>query len=82
MQFEPDWRLEHLFVVNVLQAALEQDQKLNFTSISAVQTDESVYEAFGKTPYNRGAAVLRMLYDWVGDKVFREALKLYFNKNQ
>lgn len=82
MQFEPDWRLEHLFVVNVLQTALEQDQKLNLTSNTAVQTDENVYETFGKITNNRGAAVLRMLNDWVGEKVFRKALKLYLNKNQ
>jgi puromycin-sensitive aminopeptidase len=39
-----------------------------------------VDEIFDKISYNKGAAIIRMLYDWIGNQSFRIGMSQYLNK--
>jgi alanyl aminopeptidase len=46
-----------------------------------VRTAGDVYNAFDGITYGKGAAVLRMVEAWVGDEVFREAVRAYLDEH-
>jgi len=79
LQLEPDWRLEQFFVVKELQRALEHDQYSN----NAIEKMDGKFDGMiDKISSTKGAAIFRMLNDWVGDEVFKRALNIFLTKNQ
>lgn len=82
LQLEPNWRLDHLFVVEKHQAALEYDRTLRRPLSGSVSTSEQIDSVFDKISYDKGAAVLRMLHSWVGENVFKKAVNIYLTRNR
>ena len=39
-----------------------------------------VDEIFDKISYNKGASIIRMLYDWIGNQCFRMGMSQYLTK--
>ncbi|VVC40903.1 Hypothetical protein CINCED_3A018294 [Cinara cedri] len=79
---EPEWLLEHFFVVEIQQTGLEYDQTRKHPLSASVSTTTEFDDIFDKITNNKGAAVLRMLNDWVGDDVFKKALNIYLTQNR
>lgn len=82
LQLEPDWRLEQFFVVKELQRALEHDQYSKYP-ISAIEKMGGKFDGMiDNISCTKGAAIFRMLYDWVGEEVFKRALNIFLTKYQ
>uniref|UniRef100_A0A2S2QZ70 Thyrotropin-releasing hormone-degrading ectoenzyme n=1 Tax=Sipha flava TaxID=143950 RepID=A0A2S2QZ70_9HEMI len=84
-EVEPDWRLEHFFVIEQLQSVLEYDQstaKQHPLSAPLSVPEDDDYDVFDGIARNKGAAVLRMLRDWVGEESFKKAVNVYLTTNR
>ncbi|XP_050434289.1 aminopeptidase N-like [Adelges cooleyi] len=77
---EPDWQLPEFFVVEQHQTALEYDQIARHPLSNKVSTPKEINSNFDRITYNKGASVLRMLYNYVGKDVFKDSLNLYLNR--
>lgn len=63
--------------------ALELDALHNSHPIEvAVNHPNEVDEIFDAISYCKGASVIRMLYHWLGDDVFRRGMSLYLNRHK
>lgn len=82
LQLEPELCLEHFFVVEKLQMAMEFDQALKYSVHASVLMANKIDGTFDKISRNKGASILRMLNDLVGEKAFKKALNLYLTKNR
>jgi len=80
---EPEWRLEHFFIVDQQRPALDNDrnQKRPLTS-PAIKPGHVNYNTANKLSIQKAAAIMMMLNDWVGDKVFKKAINIYLTHNQ
>ena len=66
--YHPDWDMEHQFLVLDLHSVLDLDSTLNSHPI--VQTanrPEQINEMFDAISYKKGASILRMLENFMGD---------------
>uniref|UniRef100_A0A674EXC3 Aminopeptidase n=1 Tax=Salmo trutta TaxID=8032 RepID=A0A674EXC3_SALTR len=70
---EPKWNIKDLFVLNDIQTAFQVDSLASSHPLSSneddVQTPSDITELFDSITYSKGAAVLRMLSDYLKDKV-------------
>uniref|UniRef100_A0A2S2P8T3 Aminopeptidase n=1 Tax=Schizaphis graminum TaxID=13262 RepID=A0A2S2P8T3_SCHGA len=80
---EPEWRLEHFFVVDMQRPAMDCDQiqRRPLTAPAIVPEDVDYYPT-DKFSEQKSAAVMRMLSDWVGEDVFKKAINAYLTHNQ
>ncbi|XP_013979610.1 alanyl (membrane) aminopeptidase-like b [Salmo salar] len=83
---EPKWNIKDLFVLNDIQTAFQVDSLASSHPLSSneddVQTPSDITELFDSITYSKGAAVLRMLSDYLKDKVFMDGLKKYLQAFQ
>uniref|UniRef100_A0A674EVH4 Aminopeptidase n=1 Tax=Salmo trutta TaxID=8032 RepID=A0A674EVH4_SALTR len=83
---EPKWNIKDLFVLNDIQTAFQVDSLASSHPLSSneddVQTPSDITELFDSITYSKGAAVLRMLSDYLKDKVFMDGLKKYLQTFQ
>uniref|UniRef100_A0A1I8IA71 Aminopeptidase n=1 Tax=Macrostomum lignano TaxID=282301 RepID=A0A1I8IA71_9PLAT len=81
-QLHPDWDIDAQFVVETQMVAFYSDSKGSSHPIyMEVQNPGQITEIFDTITYRKGAAVLRMLYSFVGDRVFRRAIGNYLKQN-
>jgi len=80
---EPEWRLEHFFIVDQQRPAMDYDrtQKRPLTS-PAIKPGDVNYNVANRLSGQKAAAIMMMLNDWVGEKAFKRAINIYLTHNQ
>jgi len=80
--WRPDWKVE-LDEVEDNHTAMSLDSLRTTRPIrSKASTPAEIGELFDPIAYEKGAAVLRMLEEWVGEKEFQKAVNAYIDKFQ
>ncbi|KAM7414030.1 hypothetical protein PAMA_019041 [Pampus argenteus] len=78
---EPSFKTKDMYIVSDLHLAFEADALVTSHPLTAklenVQTTTQITVMFDVITYNKGAMVLRMLSDLVGERVFNEGVKMY-----
>lgn len=77
----PEWNVWERFATDTLAGALKLDALENTHPIEVeVHHPNEIGEIFDQVSYQKGASVIRMLAEYLGDKHFREGLKHYLTK--
>uniref|UniRef100_A0A8C8ERN0 Aminopeptidase n=1 Tax=Oncorhynchus tshawytscha TaxID=74940 RepID=A0A8C8ERN0_ONCTS len=80
---EPKWNIKDLIVLNDIQTVFQVDSLASSHPLSSneddVQTPSDITELFDSITYSKGAAVLRMLSDYLKDRVFMDGVKVSQN---
>ena len=80
--FFPQWNIWLDFITASYSGALDLDILHNSHPIEVPVIDpRDTDEIFDAISYEKGASVIRMLNDWIGDEAFRRGLKLYLSKH-
>ncbi|PIK40302.1 Glutamyl aminopeptidase [Apostichopus japonicus] len=80
-QAEPTWQMQEQFVVNDLYSVFRLDQIVSSHPIIIdVNRPEEISEVFDSISYSKGASVIRMLNDFMGEESFKEGLQRYLKK--
>lgn len=80
--FFPKWNIWLDFITASYSDALNLDILDNSHPIEVAVIDpRDTDEIFDAISYEKGASVIRMLNDWIGDEAFRRGLKLYLSKH-
>ncbi|KKR62642.1 hypothetical protein A2643_03785 [Candidatus Nomurabacteria bacterium RIFCSPHIGHO2_01_FULL_39_220] len=78
----PKWDIWTQFSTNELGTALRLDSLLHTHPIEIpVHHPDEIGEIFDEVSYSKGAAVIRMLADYLGEKDFRDGLRYYLKKH-
>ena len=79
----PKWNIWTQFVRQDLSQALRLDALQNTHPIEVpVRHPNEIGEIFDAVSYSKGAAVIRMLADYIGEKKFRDGLAHYLKRHQ
>src|SRR3989344_3967776 len=74
----PSWQIWDRFVVADLAQALKLDALANTHPIEVpVHHPDEISEIFDAVSYSKGASVIRMLAEYIGEKDFRDGLRHY-----
>jgi len=77
----PEFKIWEQFVPGTLIEALKLDALHSSHPIEVeVGHPSEVDEIFDNISYNKGASVIRMLYDWIGDAHFKTGMRAYLTK--
>ena len=78
----PDWEIWTEFVSGDLGSALTLDSLKHTHPIEVeVHHPEEISEIFDAVSYQKGASVIRMLAEFLGEKDFRDGLRYYLKKH-
>lgn len=78
----PKWNIWTQFAYMDLNRALSLDALKHTHPIEVkVHHPEEIAEIFDEVSYSKGASVIRMLADYLGEKDFRDGLRLYLKKH-
>jgi len=78
----PRWDIWTQFSTNELGTALRLDALANTHPIEVeVHHPDEIGEIFDEVSYSKGASVIRMLADYLGEKDFRDGLRYYLKKH-
>lgn len=78
----PEWKIWEQFVAADLSRALELDGLENTHAIEIpVSHPREIGEIFDAVSYSKGAAVIRMLAEYLGEKDFQRGLSRYLKKH-
>ena len=78
----PEWNIWEKFSTQTLASALRLDALENTHSIEIdVHNPSEIGEIFDAVSYNKGASVIRMLAEYIGEKHFRDGLRYYLKKH-
>uniref|UniRef100_A0AAG5CSU5 Aminopeptidase n=1 Tax=Anopheles atroparvus TaxID=41427 RepID=A0AAG5CSU5_ANOAO len=79
---EPSWELEHQFVVEQVQSAMQMDSLITTHPMThPVYTQAQASAIFDNISYNKGAVVLRMMEHFMTPSTFLTALRAYVKEN-
>lgn len=79
----PEYDIWTQFVTDMYTRALELDGLRNSHPIEVpVGHPSEIDEIFDEISYNKGASVIRMLHNWLGEEDFRSGMGLYLNRHQ
>lgn len=79
--FFPEWKVWELFIDEEFNDALELDKLASSHPIHVEIYDEKkVDEIFDAISYSKGACIIRMLADYLGNNVFRKGVNAYLQK--
>uniref|UniRef100_A0A8C5EFS3 Aminopeptidase n=1 Tax=Gouania willdenowi TaxID=441366 RepID=A0A8C5EFS3_GOUWI len=77
---EPTFKMKDVFMMETLHFAFEADALTSSHPLSSrpedVQTIDDIRQMYDSITYNKGASVLRMLADFVGENVFNNGIKV------
>ncbi len=77
----PEWNVWERFATDTLAGALKLDALENTHPIEVeVHHPNEIGEIFDQVSYQKGASVIRMLAEYLGEKNFREGLRYYLTK--
>ncbi|OGI94341.1 hypothetical protein A3A03_03320 [Candidatus Nomurabacteria bacterium RIFCSPLOWO2_01_FULL_40_18] len=78
----PKWDIWTQFSTNELGTALRLDSLLHTHPIEIpVHHPDEIGEIFDEVSYSKGASIIRMLADYLGEKDFRDGLRYYLKKH-
>ncbi|KAM4733439.1 aminopeptidase N-like [Anableps anableps] len=81
---EPDWNVKDLIVLSDVHRVFAVDALTSSHPLSSkeedIQKPAQISELFDAISYSKGAAVLRMLSDFLTEKVFTEGLQSYLKE--
>ncbi|MEX2052196.1 MAG: M1 family metallopeptidase [Candidatus Paceibacterota bacterium] len=78
----PKWDIWTQFTTNDLGVALRLDALANTHPIEIeVHHPDEIGEIFDEVSYSKGASVIKMLADYLGEKDFRDGLRYYLKKH-
>uniref|UniRef100_A0A8C5FYW7 Aminopeptidase n=1 Tax=Gouania willdenowi TaxID=441366 RepID=A0A8C5FYW7_GOUWI len=81
---EPTWTMKDLIIPNEILNAMAVDAMASSHPLSAREEDimrpEQISQLFDSITYSKGAAVLRMLSDFITEKVFSKGLHTYLDE--
>lgn len=78
----PEYDIWSQFVTDAYSEALNLDSLHNSHPIEVpVNHPSEIDEIFDSISYNKGASVIRMMYNYIGDEMFRKGMKDYLNKH-
>jgi puromycin-sensitive aminopeptidase len=78
----PTWHIWNQFNVNDLGIALKLDALENTHPIEIhVNHPDEIGEIFDAVSYSKGASIIRMLAEYLGEDKFRDGLRLYLKKH-
>lgn len=81
-QLFPDWKVWTQFIVDEQSLALKLDALENTHPIQVeIKHPDEIRTIFDAISYEKGASVLLMLKDYLGDDDFRDGLRLYLKKH-
>ncbi|XP_012162769.1 puromycin-sensitive aminopeptidase isoform X1 [Ceratitis capitata] len=79
----PEYDIWTQFVTDMYTRALELDSLKNSHPIEVpVGHPCEIDEIFDEISYNKGASVIRMLHDYIGEKDFRKGMNIYLTRHQ
>lgn len=79
----PEYQIWSLFVAGMYAKALQLDSLLNSHPIEVpVKNTSEIDEIFDAISYNKGASIIRMLHNFIGDKDFRKGMNLYLTRHK
>ncbi|KAL7728103.1 hypothetical protein ACLKA6_002245 [Drosophila palustris] len=77
----PEWEMHNQFIVNTLHAVFSLDATLgSHPIIQKVENPDQITEIFDTITYSKGSSLVRMLEDFLGEKIFRTAVTNYLNE--
>lgn len=77
----PEWDIWTQFVYADLNRALELDSLKNTHPVEvAINHPSEIREIFDAISYSKGASIIRMLADYLGENNFRKGLNIYLTK--
>ncbi|XP_053689545.1 glutamyl aminopeptidase [Sabethes cyaneus] len=77
----PEWGIMEQFTIDNLHGVLTLDATIGSHPIVVkVETPNQITEIFDTITYSKGASVIRMLEDFVGEQVFKAGVTAYLNK--
>ncbi|XP_027871824.1 aminopeptidase Ey-like isoform X1 [Xiphophorus couchianus] len=81
---EPDWNMKDLIVLNEIVSVMSVDATAYSHPISSKEEEilrpDQIIELFDSITYSKGAAVLRMLSDFITETVFSKGLHTYLEE--
>ncbi len=78
----PEWNIWEQFATDDLAIALKLDALNNTHPIEIdVHNPDEIGEIFDAVSYSKGATVIRMLADYLGEESFRDGLRYYLKKH-
>lgn len=79
----PEWRMMDQFFLDMAAPALALDSLTTSHPISVdVKDPKEIEGIFDTISYKKGAAIIHMLEDLVGEKTIRDGLSYYLNKHK
>jgi len=83
LQLEPEWRLEHFFIVDQQRPALDDDKnQMRPLSAPEIMPGDADYYTADRLSGQKAAAIMMMLNDWVGEEAFKKSINIYLTHNQ
>lgn len=77
----PEWKMTDQFLVNTLHGVLNFDAQLSSHPIVQVADNpDQITELFDTITYSKGASVIRMLANFVGEDKFAKGVTRYLKK--
>ncbi|KAG5671182.1 hypothetical protein PVAND_001393 [Polypedilum vanderplanki] len=83
MAAEEDWDMMSQFTIDTMHSVLDLDATLgSHPIVVGVETPDQITEIFDSITYNKGASVIRMIEDFVGEENFRKGVTEYLNEKR
>jgi len=80
-EWKPEWHLD-VTAVNARLGAMHQDSLTSAREIrQPILSNDDIANAFDDITYEKGAAVIRMFESWIGERQFREGVRLYLTQH-
>ena len=78
----PEWKVWEQFIVDEQSQALKLDALDNTHTIEVtINHPDEIRTIFDAISYEKGASVILMLKDYLGDEAFREGLRIYLKRH-
>lgn len=79
----PEWQIEDQFTIDTMHSILVLDATLgSHPIVVGVETPNQITEIFDSVTYNKGASIIRMMEDFIGEKQFQDGVSAYLTANQ
>jgi len=79
----PEWDIWEHFISDDYCFALEDDALRTTHPIEVpINHPDEIGQNFDAISYNKGAAIIRMIHDYIGAEAFREGLQIYLTRHQ
>ncbi|EDV93149.1 GH18428 [Drosophila grimshawi] len=77
----PEWQMRDQFIVSTLHGVFSLDGTLgSHPIIQKVENPDQITEIFDTITYSKGSSLVRMLEDFLGEPIFRQAVTNYLNE--